>query len=1137
MSTVNQAALNKEMDVCGCCLDAGLAPLLTCSQCSVRVHPDCYGVTASKRSSWTCTACSAKTRTRPFCVMCRIPGGALKPTNDNRWAHICCALWTPETWVSGGNAMQPIIGVDQVHPERNRLKCIICKKMGGCIQCTSGRCATSFHVLCAYRKGLHLGLLEQSKTVVSKALCRKHMRTEIPQRNGRARATLTPTVTNHDTDDVVCDICQSGDDHDGNEIVICDGCEVAVHQSCYGVGTIPRSAWFCQPCRRNSDAVCMLCPDVGGALRQTEEGRWCHVVCALWSNMVSIGTGKSKHALVGVSSLELNRPERSCEVCRRSKGHCVRCAEPGCCSYLHVRCARSDGRRLEIRSLKKNGTRVKHLPWLDSISIANHTFTLYCEDHDDAQFSIDNVAVRPTTSPGGCDNDSDCDRGDNKSSDVESDDMPIVRRNRDSINGRSGALSDDDHVVRITRSGSNSTDGSDGQSAAHRFWDEGIAMYFDPIRPDQLAQVSVCDADECRRSDPSFILPPPISISDRDLRIDHDDLYLPSFLDVQAICHRLGLDPAAGRDEPVIHVLIATDLGHVLCQFDCGDGSRRGRARSGFRALASVNPEVGEDGDLLSELVHLQHELSLQVAELNGFRTSILHAMSDEDYASVATVTENERQQTQVDYLHVARWQSVRMALIRGVRDVDAASVGTDQDHYNTSCRVCFGTDGSELNPIVICELCGLAVHKCCYGIDTIPDDDWHCDPCANPAESRPEHECLLCPVSGFAFKPSDAGGPVHLTCALWNPIAHVADVVTMSPIAGVASAIEASAGSAKISDFYDHLALVRTDLDEVRTILDIIRRREKVKRNLYSIKVEIHEAQETVPPHGQAMEEERASTRLRKRQTTPAVEPVEVQQDVAANRPMARRGRLPKRRTEVEAETAEEAFDNKIPEAPEDHGDLENERRSTRRLTRRVSPERPASPSSVARRRSSTREVPKNGQREKPPTLTKLNGRDEQRTRRRYHALPGSPVKKRRIQSPLRADHRPVSKVKREQSNKPASSRKTDAQRLERSNQFIQILKQCDLSEKDRQRALSFVYKHRQTFKTAKPFQVDDMALASHWGPRLYDCKILEVLPEGSYRIHYHKWTSRYDEVVDASSVYRPTPEARAIQAALEEV
>lgn len=1068
-------------------------------------------------------------------------------------------------------------------------------------------------------------------------------------------------------------------------------------------------------------------------------------------------------------------------------------------------------------------TRVKHLPWLDSISIANHTFTLYCEDHDDAQFSIDNVAVRPTTSPGGCDNDSDCDRGDNKSSDVESDDMPIVRRNRDSINGRSGALSDDDHVVRITRSGSNSTDGSDGQSAAHRFWDEGIAMYFDPIRPDQLAQVSVCDADECRRSDPSFILPPPISISDRDLRIDHDDLYLPSFLDVQAICHRLGLDPAAGRDEPVIHVLIATDLGHVLCQFDCGDGSRRGRARSGFRALASVNPEVGEDGDLLSELVHLQHELSLQVAELNGFRTSILHAMSDEDYASVATVTENERQQTQVDYLHVARWQSVRMALIRGVRDVDAASVGTDQDHYNTSCRVCFGTDGSELNPIVICELCGLAVHKCCYGIDTIPDDDWHCDPCANPAESRPEHECLLCPVSGFAFKPSDAGGPVHLTCALWNPIAHVADVVTMSPIAGVASAIEASAGSvcsickqrygstlpcscedvqcpetmhatcawehglymrvdavgtdlyfylfceshtpsyadgtsrdrlgqhmvrilartrppapatemklegsegdlavssgvglvaprsldgediylpdvcsvcflfgnesegltictrcgiavhlscytngnasarvrwrcrrcqsghertrtvrcelcprlggayqqtetgkwahvacsvsfpdvivtasrilvgkflatmarrhratpvcaicsrrsgftiecghaecsqqmhplcalfvgcspgrsgqamcpshatlpsqAKISDFYDHLALVRTDLDEVRTILDIIRRREKVKRNLYSIKVEIHEAQETVPPHGQAMEEERASTRLRKRQTTPAVEPVEVQQDVAANRPMARRGRLPKRRTEVEAETAEEAFDNKIPEAPEDHGDLENERRSTRRLTRRVSPERPASPSSVARRRSSTREVPKNGQREKPPTLTKLNGRDEQRTRRRYHALPGSPVKKRRIQSPLRADHRPVSKVKREQSNKPASSRKTDAQRLERSNQFIQILKQCDLSEKDRQRALSFVYKHRQTFKTAKPFQVDDMALASHWGPRLYDCKILEVLPEGSYRIHYHKWTSRYDEVVDASSVYRPTPEARAIQAALEEV
>lgn len=31
-----------------------------------------------------------------------------------------------------------------------------------------------------------------------------------------------------------CDICLGNDDNEGDEIVMCDGCNVAVHQSCYG---------------------------------------------------------------------------------------------------------------------------------------------------------------------------------------------------------------------------------------------------------------------------------------------------------------------------------------------------------------------------------------------------------------------------------------------------------------------------------------------------------------------------------------------------------------------------------------------------------------------------------------------------------------------------------------------------------------------------------------------------------------------------------------------------------------------------------------------------------------------------------------------------------------------------------------
>ena len=40
-------------------------------------------------------------------------------------------------------------------------------------------------------------------------------------------------------EDVVCCVCLNGDSEDANQIVFCDGCNMAVHQSCYGVETIP----------------------------------------------------------------------------------------------------------------------------------------------------------------------------------------------------------------------------------------------------------------------------------------------------------------------------------------------------------------------------------------------------------------------------------------------------------------------------------------------------------------------------------------------------------------------------------------------------------------------------------------------------------------------------------------------------------------------------------------------------------------------------------------------------------------------------------------------------------------------------------------------------------------------------------
>jgi hypothetical protein len=44
--------------------------------------------------------------------------------------------------------------------------------------------------------------------------------------------------------DQPCAICLDPDVYDNNEIIFCDKCNVAVHQSCYGVADVPDDAWY-----------------------------------------------------------------------------------------------------------------------------------------------------------------------------------------------------------------------------------------------------------------------------------------------------------------------------------------------------------------------------------------------------------------------------------------------------------------------------------------------------------------------------------------------------------------------------------------------------------------------------------------------------------------------------------------------------------------------------------------------------------------------------------------------------------------------------------------------------------------------------------------------------------------------------
>eukprot|EP00871_Galdieria_phlegrea_P000373 jgi/Galph1/1336/GphlegSOOS_G5963.1 len=182
-----------------------------------------------------------------------------------------------------------------------------------------------------------------------------------------------------------CSVCGSGDcDEIGNDIILCDGCHVAVHQTCYGVQSIPEGDWFCSPCaavgvsKRENPQIprlslgyrhpvanevvpppyrCSLCPLVGGALKITNmEEQWAHVSCAIWLPETFFENPETMEPIVGINKVIPERWNLKCSVCsQRGVGACIQCTLRHCGRAFHVSCGLSAGLHMEIKEDSTRG--------------------------------------------------------------------------------------------------------------------------------------------------------------------------------------------------------------------------------------------------------------------------------------------------------------------------------------------------------------------------------------------------------------------------------------------------------------------------------------------------------------------------------------------------------------------------------------------------------------------------------------------------------------------------------------------------------------------------------------------------------------------------------------------------------------
>ncbi|PSS00393.1 Protein Jade-1 like [Actinidia chinensis var. chinensis] len=141
---------------------------------------------------------------------------------------------------------------------------------------------------------------------------------------------------------------------------------------------------------------------------------------------------------------------------------------------------------------------------------------------------------------------------------------------------------------------------------------------------------------------------------------------------------------------------------------------------------------------------------------------------------------------------------SKKRKLLGGDAGLEKLLVACPVDGLSSLCHYCsLGDTGDQLNRLIVCSSCNVAVHQRCYGVQDDVAGPWLCSWCKNGnAVQSSERPCLLCPRQGGALKPvskrgvgSENGSSMefaHLFCCQWMPEVYIQDMRTLEPISNV---------------------------------------------------------------------------------------------------------------------------------------------------------------------------------------------------------------------------------------------------------------------------------------------------------------------------------------------------------------